>query len=1108
MARSSFFRFRCIHSAIWIAAAMALVTSAQETAGTIAGRVLDPAGAAAPGAEVTALHLETGNIRRAQSNSEGVYVFPSLALGRYRLTASLAGFKRAVKDSVELHVNDRLVVNFELQVGEVTEEVTVTADAPQVELGSSGESGLISGDQIRDLQLNGRSFLTLLELIPGVASDMPDRTDANQIPYLNINGGRYTSSTLSVDGGNNADPLIGSGPLNTLTSVETIAEFKVLTSTFAAEFGRGGVAQINVVTRGGTREFHGGLFHFFRNDALDARDYFSHRVLPLKMNNFGFNLGGPVSLSGYNRERRKTFFLFNQEYNYLNMRASTVTTTVPSEAMRRGDFSELGPGPDRVWGTADDPVVDPKTGRGFPNGVIPEERMDPNARKLILFYPLPNAQGPGTINYISAAASTQRVREDMIRIDQIVSEKWKLFGRYTNMKSDIGNPYGGNSTTSVVNRFPGFGATKAKRPGKNFTVSQTMMPARTVLNELLFTYSAYSWAQRPASEQVTRKALGMNITEVFPENPGDLIPAISLGATFAGLTLSRVGGTEVANYDVSNNLTKLAGNHTFKAGGLYSRGKSDAIPVSPYTNGMFTFNTSFSKHVVANFLLGLPATYTEAEQSTISRSRYAMAEAFAQDDFRVSRKLTINYGVRYSAYWNPYDAKNTLANFMPSFYDPRKAFQINPSNGNRILGSGDPLNGLIIAGRNSPYGRRVTNNNLDLIAPRFGFAYDLFGRGRTALRGGYGIFYSRPMIQNFIQATFDNPPFTHTVTIQNPSFSDPASGIDTPSAAPPSLTAISNPLHAPTMQQWSLGVQHQVIRSAILKVSYVGSHGTHLMHLMNLNNPEPGVASLFRVNVNAVRPYLGWGSINSRETSGDSFYHSLQVSFNRRAAKGLTMSVAYTFAKSIDIASSDYFTADLPPDTRNTRRERGPSDFDRTHVLNISGIWKLPRLVRGGAAAPLVNGWELSGIARFNSGKPFDVVMTTDVAGVGGTQNQRPDVVGDTKGPRTTEMWFNRFAFARPATGAFGNMGRNSLRGPGINKWDLALFKTFTRRESKLRWQFRAELFNAFNHPSYTTVAASLTTTASGVDPLANNFARVTATRDARVAQLALRVNF
>ena len=806
----------------------ATLAHAQETAGGIAGRVLDPAGAAIPAAEVAAIHIDTGAVRKVQADPEGAYTFPALPIGRYRIEASQAGFKRGLREGLELHVNDRLTVNVQLQVGDVTQEVTVVAPAVQVETASSEQSGLVSGDQVRELQLNGRSFVTLLELVPGVSSDMPDRSDPNQIPYANINGARYTAGAVSVDGGSASDPLIGSGALNTATSIETIAEFKVLTSSFSAEFGRGGMSQVNVVTRGGTRQYHGALYHFFRNDALDARDYFSHLVLPLRLNNFGYNLSGPVRIGSYNRDRTKTFFFWNQEFNFINMRGTAVNTTVPSEAMRRGDFRELGPGRDGAWGTADDPVVDPTTGVGFPNAAIPASRIDPNARKLIELFPLPNFQGPGNINYTSAKASTQRVREDMIRIDHVLTPSWKVYGRFTQMKSDIRNPYGGNSTTSVTNRFPGIGATIADRPGRNVAVNMTNTYSPRLLSEFNFTRSGYTWSQRPAQELATRKGLGIDIPELFPGNEGDVIPAIGLGSAYAGLAVSRAGGTQVRNYDVSDNFTRIAGRHVFKAGALFSRGASDAVSASPFTNGSFSFTTILAKNQLANLLLGLPATYTEEERSVPSKARYQMFEGFVQDDFRATARLNLNLGLRYSAYWNPYDADNTLANFVPALFDPRRAPTINPSNGQRVPGTGDPLNGLILAGANSPYGRRVTNNNLDLLGPRFGFAWDVFGRGRTALRGGYGIYYNRPMIQTFIATSFDNPPFSRSVTIQQPSFSNPAGGQEAP-AATPGLIALGLPLKAPTIHQWSLGIQQQLPSHAVLGVSYVASRGTHLI---------------------------------------------------------------------------------------------------------------------------------------------------------------------------------------------------------------------------------------------------------------------------------------
>ena len=304
------------------------------------------------------------------------------------------------------------------------------------------------------------------------------------------------------------------------------------------------------------------------------------------------------------------------------------------------------------------------------------------------------------------------------------------------------------------------------------------------------------------------------------------------------------------------------------------------------------------------------------------------------------------------------------------------------------------------------------------------------------------------------------------------------------------------------MHRWSFGVQQQLLRNAVLDVSYVGTRSLRLEMPVAINNPLAGTVPS-GTNVNFVRPYVGWGAITSRQSSGGSIYHALQVSFNRRMTKKLSVGLAYTWSKSIDNASSDRNATDVPPNSQNFRAERGPSDFDRTQILTANFIWSLPVLVH----SRFFKGWQVSGIARMWTGQPFDVVMSADVAGIGAVENQRPDVIAPTQGPRTGSEWFNINAFARPKTGTFGNMGRNSLRLPGVNKWDLALFKTFTMTEG-VRLQFRSEAFNAFNHPSYTTVGSSLNTTATAVNPLLNSFGVVTGTRDSRVVQLALKLTF
>ena len=1079
-----------------LALLLSAVANAQQITGTIGGSILDSGGASIAGAEVTATHIDTGSSRKVRADSAGSYMLPSLPIGKYQLRATHAGFKASTRNGLELHISDHLDIDLKLEVGDTSQEVTVSAAASQVEVETSEQGGLISGDQVRELQLNGRSFMTLLELLPGVASDMADRSDPNSTPSVAINGSRSSTSGFTIDGGSNADVIVGGASLNTFTSVETIAEFKVVTSAFAAEYGRGGFSQINVVTRGGTKRFRGSIYEFVRNDAFDARDWITHQVLPLKLNNFGYTFSGPLAIGNYNRNKQKTFFFWTQEFNLLSTRGDAVNTLVPTPENKVGDFRGKT-------------IVDPSNNNiAFPASIIPASRIDQNAKRLLALYPDPNFPGSAALNYTSASPSHQNWREEMIRIDHQLTPGWKIYGRWSEDSIKLFNPYGGTSTSAIGTRFPGISATNVTRPGKNLVASMTNVFSQRLLNEFSFTYAGRETTQTPAVEFANRAKLGINIPELFPENDGGVIPIITLNSNYATMSVSRVYLKQLYNLEWSNNVTYVRGRHQYKFGGYYTTGGNRENPTGPATNGNFSFSTAFSRDPVANLLLGLPTTYTEVEHSVVSHSRFGMGELFLQDDWKLRPRLTLNYGLRYSNYQNPYDTENVLTNFLPAMYNPKNAPSINPTSGQRVAGTGDPLNGIVIAGGNSPFGERVTGNNRNLFGPRFGFAWDVFGNRSTSVRGGYGLYYTRPFIGTFINNSFDNPPFAKTVVINNPRFADPANGALAPDATP-ALTALGIPMKAPTNQSWSLSVDRDIFHKAVLRVAYVGSAGTHLFRPTNLNDPIPGLAARQGVSVNAVRPFLGYGAITVRESTGRSNYHSLQVSLNKRLTKFYSMGFAYTWAKSIDNASSERGASDVPPDTRNARLERAPSDFDRTQVLTANYIWLLPKpAAKGGLLSPVLNGWQISGITRMYGGKPFDVTLSADVAGIGAVQNQRPNVIANPAGPRTPDEWFNKNAFGRPATGTFGNMGRNSLRGPGLHKWDMALFKNFAMNEHGRVAQFRAEVFNAFNHPSFTTIGTALNTTATGVNPNVSNFDVVTATRDARVTQFALKITF
>jgi len=478
-------------------------------------------------------------------------------------------------------------------------------------------------------------------------------------------------------------------------------------------------------------------------------------------------------------------------------------------------------------------------------------------------------------------------------------------------------------------------------------------------------------------------------------------------------------------------------------------------------------------------------------------------------DFKATDRLTLNLGLRYVTYLAPYDRQNTLANFVPGRWKASDAPQLT-SAGILVPNTGNALNGVVLAGKDSPHGRKITNDNKHLWGPRFGFAWTPFKDRKTAIRGGYGIFYTRPMLGTYLDAGLSNPPFATTATLLTPRLQNLGVGRES-AAAPTSLVMLGLPMLAPTVQQFSFGVQRELPLKSKLEVSYVHTHATHLMRPVNINAPQPGVLGATPGNkINAYRPYIGYTTISDRETSGSSLYDSLQVSFSRQVSD-LTLGFAYTWGKSIDDGSSERGTGDLPPNKDNIRAERAVSDYDRTHIFTANFIWRLPRGARGAldhaALRPVLNGWQLSGITRMWSGNPLDVTMDSDVAGIGGTQNQRPNVIAGGNGPRTPDQWFNRSAFARPATGTFGNLGRNALRGPGVNKWDLAFFKNFRFAE---RWslQFRGEMFNIFNHPSFSGIYTSLATTSTAVDPTRSNFAVVSRARDARVAQLALKLSF
>lgn len=1075
--------------ALWISA---MTASAQELTATLFGRVTDPTGAVVPGAEVVVRNMDTGFSRTLRTDSEGNYVATYLPIGRYQLIVEAPGFKRFVRENILLSVNDRVALPVTLQVGEIQETVTVTAEEVLVQQ-SPTISGLVSGRQMTELPLNNRNFVQLTYLVPGVSSALPSQVGFGGLSVISISvsGSRTSGINWLIDGGRNVDT--GSNlTLFNYPSVDAVAEFRILTNVYSAEFGRNAGGVVNIITKSGTREFHGGAYYFVRNDAIAAREPFrftppivgrTSLKPPLRYNNFGWNIGGPVTLFGYNTAREKTFFFFSQEFRRIR-EFTTPRTTVPTAAMRRGDFSGLPP------------ITDPQTRQPFPGNIIPADRIDPNARIILeRLFPLPNAAAEGDPRfYRPTLPQPVNFRQELWRVDHVFTPRFRVWARY--IRDIFSRVEPGGLFNSIL--LPDVATTATDTPAVNFKVAATHVIGARAVSEF-----AYDFSRNQILSDIIgrgkRSALGLKIPEIFPGNR-DLVPNISISG-FA--TISFFGPYRNGNpsHSFTYNFTYTTGRHTFKAGAFVATERKFENSGGNPVDGSFTFDGRFTGNALADFLLGLASSYTEDQVDVNLDLRYNTYEFYAQDSWKVRPNLTVDFGVRFSMFGNPVEKNNLLQTFRPDLYRPERAVQLD-ARGFIIPGSGDRFNGMIFSGENSPFGRRVQENNFDLVGPRFGFAWDPTGRGKAVLRGGYGIYYDRSLTGIVLQNGFVNPKANTRVTIDNALLSNPAAGITRETILPISLLTTGFPFRAPTMQQWNLSYQREIFPQTLFEIGYVGSGGNNLLRLININQPRPLAATQAGGVINRVRPYLGYALIQERQTTGISRYHSLQMSLQKRMSRGFSLGGVYTWGKNMTTASTD--RSDAPQDSLNIRAERAPSSFQRQHVLTINYIWELPALKEANPAVrALLGGWQISGITTFWSGLPFTVVQSGDTLLVGpfpAGGATRPDLIANPrlpKGQRTAARWFTTEAFRR-ATTTFGTAGRNIIRAAGVNNWDISVMKNFALTENA-RLQFRAEFFNAFNHTQLGAPGATL-----GVA----GFGSISSARDPRIIQFGLKLSF
>jgi hypothetical protein len=1104
-------QFRRQHTA-WLAAALVLLAShaaAQTNVGQISGRITDTSAGALPGATVTVKSEQTGLTQTAVADTEGGYTFPSLPAGSYAIKVELTGFKPVEKVNIVLDAASRRAADFKLEVGDVTETVAVTAVTSQVETQSGDVSRVITGAQVSNIALNGRNYVQLLQLLPGTAITTTDPFSLGlNTTGQAINGVRSPSTYFLVDGADNMDNG-ANGATITQPSLDTISEVKVLTASYSAEFGGRAGALINVVTKSGTREFRGSGYEFIRDSSFDAKSYFdASKPAPLKFNNRGYTIGGPITMGKFNADRSKLFFFFGEDWK-TNHQGTTFVDTVPTLAERNGDFSASSLAAPK----------DPLTGLAFQDKKVPANRFSKNGAALLSVYPLPNFAGPGG-NYAVTGTNQTDSREEVARIDYVLSERTQVSYRYSHNAVDIFNPFQGGNTGIVPGTRP--------RPGWTTVGSIQQTLSNAMLNSASFSATKNQIQASPDVSLISRSALGLNYPEIYSSNRFGSGPDLNL----SGFTAYNAGDyikNRNLTYQVRDDLTKVAGEHAFKFGAQVSYSQKDQN-TRPRQNGVVTFATSAKNstgNVVADALLGNFQSYTEGETDQQWQARFWQYEFYAQDNWRVSPKLTLDLGVRYNIIAPLYSALNNFSTFDPNRYNPALAPAVLASDGSIVSGTGSPTNGIVIFGDGFPAAahglipaaddpaaqalfvglpRGGVPTSYKDIGPRLGFAYDIFGNGRTALRGGFGIFYDR-IRTDTLSTTAANPPFDRSATVFDGNIDNPTGGAAR--SFPPSIAGIRSTLPTPRITSFNLGIQHELLRGTILTINYVGTLGDNLTRSVNINQLPAGARLATTANVNSLRPYLGYGTITMTENADESNYHSLQASLNRRMAAGLEFGANYTFSRALDTSGG---TSPSPEDVYNIAREYGLSTVHRAHNFNSYFIWQVPYF--RDAANPLlrgvVGGWDISGVAVYQSGAPFSVTAPVD-APRNGSSSVRATLIGDpnlSSSQRTALQWFNTAAFLDPSKmtpGQYGNSGRNILIGPSFSRVDLGIAKMFSLG-NRVKLQFRAEAFNVLNMVSFTNLNTTVRFDANG-NP-AGGFGAVTAAAPGRVLEFGTRVTF